>query len=182
MASSEGKLHLYVFLSIFVIFLNLSAVVVSAYETDKLSYDPNELIVAPDGYYNMTEVQRDDWLIMRHGGKYILDIEKTGTLLYPDGYRISGQDYIFFCKGIYYENLKKDFDYSQSGDTSFVSKVVGSVGGAFLPFSTFIINAKFFKECYPLNIIVGVLVMMLSIIQIYLLTAMILNFLPWFHT
>ena len=74
-----------------------------------------------------------------------------------------------------------DIDYEESNFTEFIVKTTALTTTSFLPFTSVIVSAVYFADVFPINLIVGFVVVIISSIQVYLLIAIILNHLPFFN-
>jgi hypothetical protein len=181
MADVTSKVKMYVFLSIIVLLLNISVAIVKGFENmDKeIIFLPSGL---PDGYNTMTVEERRKFINSQHGGlnEWSWSID---PIEFNDGFKISSHDYDDFIYGrATNENSNKlNINYSSSTDTQFVTDVAGSSLTAFLPFTSVVVSVVFFADAFPINLIVGIIIGLISALQVYLLIAIVLNHLPFFN-
>jgi hypothetical protein len=177
MAEITPKFKMYLFLSILALFLNISVVMVNAFNGINTDFNPNR-IELPKNYDSMTPTERKDWLYEKHDGIPTVQIE-TGDFYFPDGYIMTQFYYKDFLTGKITSGYL--IDYSKSSDTDYVTKVAGVSGTSFLPFVSLIITDSYYEGAFPLNLIVGIIVGIIGVLQTLLILAVVLNQLPFFN-
>lgn len=177
MADITPKFKMYIFLSIIALLLNVTVVVVDAFNGINTDFNPNRLEL-PKDYDKMTPNQRVIWLNEKHGGSPIVQPE-TGDFYFPDVYIMSQFYYQDFITGKITTGYL--IDYSKSSDTEYVTKVAGISGTSFLPFVSLIITDSYYNGVFPINLIVGIIIGIIGILQTLLIIAVIVNQLPFFN-
>lgn len=181
MGDVTPKVKVYVFLSFIVLLLNLSVIAVDGLRgldsSNTLAFDFMELANnKPDGYDTMSREERYAYLENNHGGQAVLNFQ-TKTVTYPDSFVLTFDELDRFMDGTFYSN-EQDFNYSDSNETAYITKVTSLTTTSFLPFTSVIVNVIYFDSVFPFNLIIGILVTLISALQLYYLIIMILNVIP----
>lgn len=187
MADVMGKVKIYLFLSVCVMLLNICVVITQSMDYDYSSIDKYDI---SKEYREMSREERHEYLLELNKGSngekgywmgYSLT-SKQQVYVFYNGKTMSIGDYEKFVSGEYdIISNPLNLDYSKHSDTSFVSDVAGSIGTSFLPFASFLVSTTFFLNAFPFNIIIGIVIGIISALQLYLIFAVILNHLPFFN-